>query len=288
MDEWKLDGGVAGGGGGSHDFRRSAFFCARWRSALTTIAPTTETNPKNPAMESRTTLALTIYSPSLCSCPQRPKTIPTSRAAKPTAKQPSIQRRERSPVLLSLSSIPNTITRMPPSRRKHPNISEAAFALRFRTRKVHFNSQWSAMYSRSSSIEGSNEQGPKVTTHGNHCAPTQDISSVSNLDATQGKKEAAYHKPRRPVRVHEPKFIIGEKRCGFVDKTRHRCRCVDTRQLAYLCGLCELRVDEFQHRVPKQECKLVPFPLVEKLSSLANCNGQPHSGSGPAKSLPAV
>lgn len=117
--------------------------------------------------------------------------MPAKRAPSPTMKQPATQRLERAsaPPLSSLSNIPNTITRMPPSRRKHPNMSEAAFAVRFLTRRVQFNSQCSAMYRRTSSAESNHDQGPRVTTHGNHCASVDSMNKRSNFDATGGKAE---------------------------------------------------------------------------------------------------
>jgi hypothetical protein len=149
--------------------------------------PTNETPMKKPARNSRTCPELNIYPPSLCSwcsLPHKPKSIPRIRAPRPTPAQAIVQRCESpsDPDLLSLSSIPNTITRIPPSRRKHPNMSETAFAFRFLTRKVH--SQCSAMCERYSSIEGSNGQGPNVTLHGSHCASVSTVEGLSNFDAT--------------------------------------------------------------------------------------------------------
>jgi len=170
---------------------RLSFLAAIRDKRLTVKTPSTETTPKNTAIDKSTCLAVIIYSPSLCCCPHRPNKMPTKRAHNPTEKQPRTQRCERPfwSDLFNLSSIPNTITRIPPSRRKHPNMSEAAFAVRFLTRNVQFHSQCSAMYRRSSSIEGIAGRGPKVTIHGKHCAPAPNIMGLSKLDATGGKTD---------------------------------------------------------------------------------------------------
>lgn len=212
--------------------KRFSFLSAIRSKSPTTTIPSAVTTAKKAAMERSTSFAFSIYSPSLCSCPHIPKSMPTTNALIPTPQHASTHRGESEscPALFSLSSIPKTITRMPPSRRKHPNMSEAAFAFRFLTRNVH--SQWSAIYRRCSSIGRSDRTPSEGNDHGIHFAPASAFYGFSNFDATGGMEESTtkivtvlercnFYEIRKTPQCNAVCTQMPDTGCLVVDTSRH-------------------------------------------------------------------